>query len=88
MAEKKEEKARETNKTSKEEEIGFHKGALTTLAKERQEFIRLLGVVEQLMKLHIESLKKLGVDLEKEASDIQKSEKKEKKEKKPLDEVI
>ncbi|MBI2133547.1 hypothetical protein HYU11_02595 [Candidatus Woesearchaeota archaeon] len=49
------------------EQIGFHKGALTTLAKERQEFTRLLSVVEQLMQMHIEELKKLGIDLEKEA---------------------
>ncbi|MEM2121197.1 MAG: hypothetical protein QXU20_00875 [Candidatus Woesearchaeota archaeon] len=88
MSEKKESKEKETSKSSKEEEIGFHKGALTTLAKERQEFIRLLGVVEQLMKLHIEALKKLGVDLEKEASEMQSNDKKEKKERKPLDEVL
>jgi UDP-N-acetylglucosamine enolpyruvyl transferase len=87
MAGKKEE-TKETNKTPREEEIGFHKGALTTLAKERQEFVRLLGVVEQLMKLHINALKKLGVDLEKEAEEIHNEEKKEKKEKKPLDEVL
>ncbi|MEK6849126.1 MAG: hypothetical protein AABY01_01000, partial [Nanoarchaeota archaeon] len=53
--------------TDKNEQIGFHKGALTTLAKEREEFIRLLGVVEQLMQLHLKSLKELGVDLESEA---------------------
>lgn len=53
--------------TDKTEQIGFHKGALTTLAKEREEFIRLLGVVEQLMQLHLKSLKDLGVDLEAEA---------------------
>lgn len=53
--------------TDKNEQIGFHKGALTTLAKEREEFIRLLGVVEQLMQLHLKSLKELGVDLEAEA---------------------
>ena len=51
---------------SKEEQIGFHKGSLTTLAKERQEFIRLLQIVEQLMQMHITALKDLGVDLTKE----------------------
>ena len=50
-----------------DEQIGFHKGALTTLAKERQEFMRLLQVVEQLMQAHIKALKDLGVDLESEA---------------------
>ncbi|MBI2142404.1 hypothetical protein HYU15_02870, partial [Candidatus Woesearchaeota archaeon] len=58
------------------EQVGFHKGALTTLAKERQEMARVLAIVEQLMQLHIEELKKLGVDIEKEA---QKSAAQEKK---------
>ncbi len=51
----------------KNEQIGFHKGALTTLAKEREEFVRVLGIVEQLMQMHLKSLKDLGVDLETEA---------------------
>ena len=50
-----------------DEQIGFHKGALTTLAKERQEFTRILQVVEQLMQAHIKALRDLGVDLEAEA---------------------
>ena len=50
-----------------EEQIGFHKGALTTLAKERQEMLRILQIVEQLMQAHIKGLKDLGVDLEQEA---------------------
>ena len=54
-------------KENKDEQVGFHKGALTTLAKERQELARLLGVVEQLMQMHIKALKDLGVDLEAEA---------------------
>lgn len=51
-------------KMSKEELIGFHKGSLSTLAKERQELSRLIGIVEQLMQMHVSSLKQLGVDLE------------------------
>ena len=50
-----------------DEQIGFHKGALTTLAKERQEFTRILQIVEQLMQAHIKALRDLGVDLEAEA---------------------
>jgi len=50
----------------KDEQIGFHKGALSTLAKERQEMIRILQIVEQLMKVHIKSLQELGVDLTKQ----------------------
>ena len=54
-------------KVSKEEQIGFHKGALSTLAKERQEMIKILQIVEQLMQAHLKGLKDLGVDLEEEA---------------------
>ncbi len=56
---------------SNEEQIGFHKGALTTLAKEREELIRMVQIVEQLIKMHIDALKKLGVDIEKEAKEAQ-----------------
>ena len=52
---------------SKEEQIGFHKGALTTLAKEREEMLKILSIVEQLMQMHIKGLQELGVDLQKEA---------------------
>lgn len=52
---------------SKEEQIGFHKGALTTLAKEREEMLKILSIVEQLMQMHIKSLKDLGVDLQQES---------------------
>jgi hypothetical protein len=51
----------------KAEQIGFHKGSLTTLAKEREEFLKVLSIVEQLMQMHIKALKDLGVDLEAEA---------------------
>lgn len=62
------------------EQVGFHKGALTTLAKERQELGRLLAIVEQLMQMHIKALKDLGVDLEAEA--------KKASAKKPLEEKL
>lgn len=50
-----------------EEKVGFHKGCLTTLAKEREELLKLVNITEQLMSMHIKSLKELGIDLEKEA---------------------
>tara|TARA_B100001971_G_C17643367_1_gene264469 strand:+ start:125 stop:337 length:213 start_codon:yes stop_codon:yes gene_type:complete len=62
--------------TNNDEQIGFHKGSLATLAKEREEFIKLLSIVEQLMQAHIEALKKLGVDLEAEAKKAQEAQKK------------
>jgi hypothetical protein len=49
------------------EKIGFHKGSLATLTKEREELARMLSIVEQLMHMHIKELKDLGVDLAAEA---------------------
>jgi len=57
---------------SKEEQIGFHKGALSTLAKERQEMAKIIQVVEQLMQMHVTALKELGVDLQKQAEELMK----------------
>ncbi|MEK6917239.1 MAG: hypothetical protein AABW92_05865 [Nanoarchaeota archaeon] len=56
-----------TEKISNDEQIGFHKGALSTLAKERQELAKLVGIVEQLMQMHVKALQELGVDLQKMA---------------------
>ena len=50
-----------------DEQIGFHKGALMTLAKEKQELIKMVNIVDQLMQVHLKALKDLGVDLQKEA---------------------
>ncbi len=69
-------------KASKDEQIGFHKGALSTLAKERQELMKLTSIVEQLMQMHVKALKDLGVDLQKMA------EKAEKGEKKPIEDLV
>jgi hypothetical protein len=70
---------------SKEEQIGYHKGSLSTLAKERQEMGRILQIVEQLMQMHVKALKELGVDLEKVAADASKAKKPKSK---PIDELI
>lgn len=59
--------AEPNEQASKDEQIGFHKGALSTLSKEREEMQRILQVVEQLMQMHIKSLKDLGVDLAEQA---------------------
>jgi len=60
-------------KESNDEQIGFHKGALSTLAKERQELAKMLQIVEQIMQMHISALKDLGVDLEKAAAEAEKA---------------
>jgi len=81
-----EQKIEPNKESSKEEKIGFHKGALSTLAKERQELARILQIVERLMQIHIGELKDMGVDLEKIAEKSQESEKKEKK--KPIEDIL
>jgi hypothetical protein len=40
---------------------------LDTLLKERAEFVRLLTIVEELIKAHVAGLKELGVDVTKQA---------------------
>lgn len=75
-------------KTSKEEQIGFHKGALSTLAKEREEMMRILGIVEQLMQMHVQALKELGVNLEEAAKKIAKGSGQSKKKAKPIEDLI
>ena len=61
---------------TKDEQIGFHKGALATLAKERNELIKVIQITEQLMQAHIKALKDLGIDLEAEAKKAQANQKK------------
>ena len=56
-------KSARSSESSKDEQIGFHKGSLSTLAKERQELARILQIVEQLMQMHVAALNELGVDL-------------------------
>lgn len=76
---------------SKDEQVGFHKGALATLAKEREEMQKVLAIVEQLMQLHIKGLKDLGVDLIAQAQEMRKESKQEKKpagKKKPIEDLL
>lgn len=68
----------------KQERIGFHKGSIAVLAKERQEMQRILAIVEQLMQMHLSELKELGVDLSKEAEEQKQAVPK----KPPIDELI
>lgn len=77
--------AKETPKEdNKSEKIGFHKGSLATLTKEREELMRILQIVEQLMQMHIKELKDLGVDLVAEAKEVAKKM----KDKKPIEDVL
>ncbi len=70
--------------SSPAERIGFHKGSLATLSKEREEMLRILQIVEQLMQMHVQELKKLGVDLVAQA----KQQPSVQKAKKPIEDVL
>ena len=84
MAKEKETKTDSKTAGTKDEQIGFHKGALSTLVKERQEMLKILQIVEQLMQMHLAALKELGVDLAQEASKL--GAKKEVK--KPIEDML
>lgn len=73
--------------SSKDEQIGFHKGALSTLSKERQELARILQIIEQLMQMHVAALNELGVDLTKDVQQM-KTEQKMQNQKKPIEDVL
>lgn len=73
---------------SKEEQIGFHKGSLSTLAKEREELARILGIIEQLMQMHMGALKELGIDLEAMAAQTGGETKAPPEKKKPIEDIL
>ncbi|HDR53059.1 MAG TPA: hypothetical protein ENN60_00060 [archaeon] len=49
--------------TNKLEMIGFHKGAITTLANERRELLNMVGTVDKLIAAHVKALQDLGVKI-------------------------
>jgi hypothetical protein len=51
-------------KMSRDAEIGFHEGALNTLAAERVELVRILQNVEKIISMHLSRLQELGVKFE------------------------
>ena len=48
---------------TEEEEIGFHKGSLNTLAAERNELVKMIANVEAIMQAHLKRLEELGVKI-------------------------
>lgn len=62
---------------SKEEQIGFHKGALSTLIGEQQALSQMMNIVQQVAQAHAKALKDLGVDFEAEAKKAQEAAKKQ-----------
>jgi hypothetical protein len=69
---------------SQQERIGFHKGSLNTLAKERQELARILSIVDQLIQVHSQELKGLGVDVNQEPKETPIV----RKDKKPIEDIL
>ncbi len=51
-------------KVSKEQEIGHHQGALSTLMNERNELVKIIQNVELVMQAHIKRLEELGVKIQ------------------------
>jgi hypothetical protein len=76
------------NDESKSEKIGFHKGSLSTLTKEREELMRILQIVEQLMQMHVKELKDLGVDLVAQAQAQKTTKTKSLKGKQAIEDVL
>mgnify|MGYP006273848833 CR=1 FL=1 len=74
----------EKNLESKDQEIGYHKGALSTLSKEREELTRILNIVEQLMQMHVGALQEHGVDVTAE----QAKDTSEGKKKPPIEDIL
>ncbi|MGV8171602.1 MAG: hypothetical protein ACP5OA_02815 [Candidatus Woesearchaeota archaeon] len=75
--------------SSKDEQIGFHKGSLSTLSKERAELSRILQIIEQLMQMHVAALTELGVDLRKEVNEMKNQADATKPgKKKPIEDVL
>jgi hypothetical protein len=58
---------------SRDEQVGFHKGAIDTLLKERAELLKMASVVTKITEMHVDALKKLGVDLTQEIEAAQQS---------------
>jgi len=66
MPPKKQDSNNNSNNFSREEEIGYHKGAINTLVNERNELIRMIQVVDSLIQAHVKRLEELGVEMRKE----------------------
>ena len=55
------------------EKIGFHKGALDCLLKERSEFTRILSIVDALIQMHTKALSDAGIDIKAELEKAQQA---------------
>ncbi len=65
-------------KQNKDFDIGYHKGSIFTLMKEREGLAQMVGIVEQSLQGHIKALKELGIDFIAELKAAQEKSKSEK----------
>jgi hypothetical protein len=70
---------------NKDTQIGFHKGALTTLLKEKEALVNMLNIVDQLIQMHSRGLQELGVDVTKETSQVSEEPRKKKM---PIEDIL
>ena len=63
---------KEEPKMPKDMEIGFHQGALNTLAAERNELFKMIQNVEVIMQMHLKRLEELGVKIPKQGKQAKK----------------
>jgi hypothetical protein len=75
-------------KISKDEQIGFHKGSITVLAKEREELLKIVAITEQLMQMHSNALTELGVKLEAPSAPVEKPKDTKTSKKVPIEHLI
>ena len=61
-----------TPQMSKDEQIGYHKGSISTLLAERNELLKIATITEQLITAHAQELEKLGVKLQQNSSEKKK----------------
>jgi hypothetical protein len=73
---------------SKDEQIGFHKGSISVLAKEREELTRIVTIVDQLMQMHVKALGELGVDLSQMQAQATEESKEHPKKNVPIENLI
>jgi len=73
---------------NKNQQIGFHLGSVSTLSKERSELLRIVGITEQLIQMHIKALAELGVDISKFQSSGNAQQKPSAGPKPPLDDIL
>lgn len=72
---------------SREEQMGYHKGAFFTLLKEKEGLMQMMAVVDQFIQAHMKALKELGIDIEAEMKKAAEIIKKAQQEKKPGESV-